>query len=76
MTVSSRPVALITGSSRGIGLGIALRLAFEGYDIALNGVRPEPDAADALREVRAAGWTPFTRGAMSAARMIGRQCWR
>ena len=33
---SSKGVALITGSAQGIGRGIAVRLAADGFDIALN----------------------------------------
>ena len=33
----SEQVALVTGSRRGIGFGIAMELAKEGFNIALNG---------------------------------------
>ncbi len=48
-------VALITGGSRGIGFGIATYLAAQGYDLAINGIRPEVDAAPALENLRAMG---------------------
>ena len=48
-------VALITGSRRGIGLGIALALAREGFRIVLNATVPEPKAMEAIRAVRDAG---------------------
>jgi len=41
-------IALITGSAQGIGRGIALRLARDGFDIALNDV---PSNRDQLRAV-------------------------
>lgn len=47
--------ALITGGSRGIGLGIAKALAKEGYNLAINGVRAEQDAAETLAELRELG---------------------
>lgn len=47
MNESSRKVALITGGTRGIGLGIARCLAREGWTLALNGTRSE----DRIREV-------------------------
>jgi 3-oxoacyl-[acyl-carrier protein] reductase len=51
------PAALITGGSRGIGLGIAERLAREGYDLAINGVRPEAEVMEALEQLRTHGTT-------------------
>ncbi len=48
MTDSSKSVALITGGSRGIGLGIAQALADSGFDLAINGVRDAAQVADAI----------------------------
>lgn len=50
-----RKVALVTGGSRGIGLGIARSLAQAGFDLAINGVRQEEDVQQALDELRALG---------------------
>jgi NAD(P)-dependent dehydrogenase (short-subunit alcohol dehydrogenase family) len=47
--------ALITGGSRGIGLGIARALAIEGFDVAINGVRDESTVRDVLDELRSFG---------------------
>jgi 3-oxoacyl-[acyl-carrier protein] reductase len=47
-------VAIITGSSRGIGRGIAQRFAAEGAKVVVNGRDPERTAATA-REIREAG---------------------
>ncbi len=48
-------VALVTGGSRGIGLGIAKCLAKEGFDLAINGMRAEEATKDSLDELRALG---------------------
>ncbi|HXG23611.1 MAG TPA: SDR family NAD(P)-dependent oxidoreductase, partial [Chthonomonadales bacterium] len=53
--MTTRRVALITGGSRGIGLGIARALAAEGCDLAINGVREESAVAPILEELRTAG---------------------
>ena len=50
-----KKVALITGGSRGIGFGIAKAMANEGYNLAINGVRDETGAAEALDELRELG---------------------
>jgi NAD(P)-dependent dehydrogenase (short-subunit alcohol dehydrogenase family) len=47
-----KQTALITGGSRGIGLGIARELAREGIDLAINGVRPEEQVTEVLEELR------------------------
>lgn len=50
-----KPIALITGGSRGIGLGIATQLAKAGFDLAINGVRDENLVAEALSGLKALG---------------------
>lgn len=52
---SSR-VALVTGAARGIGRGIALRLAEDGLDVAVNDIGANSDQLDGVaEEIRAAG---------------------
>jgi NAD(P)-dependent dehydrogenase (short-subunit alcohol dehydrogenase family) len=48
-------VALVTGSSRGIGRGVALALAKAGYDIAVHHSQSQEAAERTLGEVRALG---------------------
>ena len=52
---SVRPVALITGGSRGIGFGIAEHLARDGFDLAINGMREEAAVKETLDTLRAHG---------------------
>jgi 3-oxoacyl-[acyl-carrier protein] reductase len=50
-----RRVALVTGGSRGIGLGISRSLAQEGFDLAVAGRREESAVGLVLEELRALG---------------------
>jgi NAD(P)-dependent dehydrogenase (short-subunit alcohol dehydrogenase family) len=50
-----KPVALITGGTRGIGLGIATALAQKGFDLAVNGVREEKEVSSVLGTLRTIG---------------------
>jgi 3-oxoacyl-[acyl-carrier protein] reductase len=47
--------ALVTGGTRGIGLGVARALARDGWNLALCGLRPAADVAATLDELRALG---------------------
>lgn len=55
MAAKQPKVALITGGSRGIGLGIARALAADGCHLAINGRRAERDVANVLVELRGLG---------------------
>jgi NAD(P)-dependent dehydrogenase (short-subunit alcohol dehydrogenase family) len=47
--------ALVTGGSRGIGFGIAEKLAAEKWDLVINGVRDEDAVAEPLSKLRSMG---------------------
>lgn len=55
MTDNNKRVALVTGGSRGIGLGIACELARQGMDLVINGRRPEADVKDTIDALVALG---------------------
>ena len=50
-----KQVALVTGSSRGIGLGTARALAAEGFSVALNGPEDDAELKAAVEEISAFG---------------------
>ena len=54
-TASPRPVALVTGSSRGLGRAMALELARQGFNVAVHYGRGEAEAQRVADEARALG---------------------
>jgi len=68
MANHSKRVALVTGGSRGIGLGIAEALADSGFDLAINGIRDAAQVADALAALgRRGAEVQYCRGDVSRA---------
>ncbi len=55
MSAPTRPTALVTGASRGIGRGITLALAEAGYDVGVNYASSETEALAVAEACRAAG---------------------
>ena len=56
-------VALVTGSSRGLGKVIAQRLARDGMAVVVNGLADDRGACEVARSIRAAGGVAADFGA-------------
>ena len=54
MSLAGR-VAIVTGGNRGIGKGIALGMASQGADIAVNFRRDEAEASQTVSEIEKLG---------------------
>jgi 3-oxoacyl-[acyl-carrier protein] reductase len=67
MASTNFKVAFVTGSTRGIGFGIAQALAADGWRLAINGVRPESEVREAIHTLRQRAKTIYVRGDISNA---------
>lgn len=56
-------IALVTGASRGIGRGIALRLAQDGALVAVHYGRRQHEAEEVVLQIEQNGGSAFTIGA-------------
>lgn len=59
MTQSAKPVAVVTGGRRGIGLGIARALAAAGFDLALTDIVGPPAGDSPIAELGRLGADPL-----------------
>jgi NAD(P)-dependent dehydrogenase (short-subunit alcohol dehydrogenase family) len=59
MSAAVPRTAIVTGGTRGIGLGIARALAADGWRIVVSGIRPAADVAGVLDELAALGGTAY-----------------
>ena len=55
--IDSRPVAVVTGASRGIGRAVALALAADGHAVGVNYVQSVDRAAEVVAEIESVGGT-------------------
>ena len=55
MAPPTTKVALVTGAARGIGRSIALRLADDGYDVAVNDIPGTPELDELIKEIQSKG---------------------
>lgn len=56
---TGRPVALVTGGRRGIGLAVAEALAQDGFDVAITGTREDAASAEAVAKLTVHGVNAF-----------------
>jgi 3-oxoacyl-[acyl-carrier protein] reductase len=55
MASTAKKVALVTGGTRGIGLGISRQLASDGFDLAMNGRREEREVEATIAKIKQLG---------------------